>query len=55
MAANDQPMQGLIATMRADVVLVLLILYAAAVLIQGMPPASMKAMPEMDHRHMHSQ
>ncbi len=54
-APNDQPMQALIATMRADVVLVLLILYAAAVLIQGMPPASMKAMPEMEHRHMHSQ
>ena len=54
-AANDQPMQRLIATMRADVVLVLLVLYAAAMLIQGMPPASMKAMPEMEHRHMPSQ
>jgi hypothetical protein len=47
--------QQIIATIRIDVVVVLLILYAAAVLIQSMPPSAMKNMPGMTHQHMHSQ
>jgi putative copper resistance protein D len=44
-STDDRPVRRMVTAIRIDVVLVLLILCAAAVLIQSMPPAAMKNMP----------
>lgn len=51
--AGDRPVRRLIAAIRVDVVCVLLVLCAAALLIQSMPPSSMSSMVEAVMRHMH--
>jgi putative copper resistance protein D len=49
---NGNPVRWLNASIKVDVVLVLLILTAASVLIQGMPPAAERYMPGMTgHAH----
>jgi putative copper resistance protein D len=50
-AADIRPVRQIVASLGADVFLVLLILCAAAVLIQSMPPAVTKHTPGMSHPH----